>query len=1344
MSFHHIPCGSPVNHSEELATERTKALLKAVGGDWVLLTNLALITNQDRQPDDLDMVLIGPCGVLLVEVKHWDATWVATNDAKAMDEARKLCDKAKRLGSLVRRALNNINVRVEQVFLVTREPTGSGLKDRLGGAATWTLKSLPAEIKKLSTTGLDARQVAALAQALEPRTRLQLDGKVRRIADYQNLELASPSGQRFHRIYRGVHRRTLEKVVVHVYDLSASDEKDPLRVAKREFEALQVLQKCRFVARMRDSFQELPEYPGEVWMYSVFDISAPSVERRSKDEDWTLPERIAFAQQSFEALREIHGITDEQSIPIIHRQLTPAHLLVGAKNRPVITGFELARLPYTQTIAGALPAYLKGDWLAPELVLSGLAAATAASDVYALCQVLSSLFPQEPRLLEVLQRGMANVAAERISLDVLLAEWQALMKPEAAVAEAEQESKVSTPRAEFWCEGTEITFRKQKYRVLTSLGSGGVGRTFKVEHFDPDTDENFGTYVAKVIHSGMAGRAALKAYRRVRAHSNPAGLATVFDVADEWEADRVVALLQWVPGESLHGLRDGLVGLAMSECNASSLEQLLRQWLQAGCQALAALHSQNLVHGDMSAKNLIYRPGTLTLTDFDLVTQVGTSTWGVGTVAFASPEAARQEALQPSDDLFALAASVFSVAFGRESPFTQPDGAMDKARGLHWLPGDRESAGSLAEFLDKATARDRAFRFRDALEALDWLQKRASPMAEEAATYADGIAAHPLTNRTEQTVPWLDSLLSVYPGSPHGNIETRGLDSPFALATYVPTKLEEELIRDLRERKVRLIILCGNAGDGKTALLQRLAASFGIEHAQSATRIWEAKTADGLTLKANLDGSAAWQGRSADELLNELLEPFMNGVPDDDRAHLLAINDGRLMKWLDDNEGRTGSLLGALSTFLAHDEVERDLPAHFRFISLNHRSLVGGVEEMAIPEIKAIFLNRLIDALLGGREAAATWSVCQHCLAWDRCAAGPTAQRLLADSNTLEGQRGLRLRERLADALQAVHQRGNVHITARELRGTLSYLLFGVRSCIDLHHHPELNVCEPASLERIGDMAFDPLSPLRIDGGKDGKANLLSELAELDPALEAHPHLDRWLLGNSGREVGGAGPTYPGHSLASARRRAYFEWMPAEIAALTGSSDGLGLAGGEHLAAFRTASLRSAEQNRDLCQRVCRGISHLEDLPALALTRVGYVPLRIPSRTPTESKFWIEQPLTRFRLEPDLPSVRDPAITLLPRRLRLIFTCECGREETLPLGYALFATLLRLAAGEQLSEARSDDLFANLQIFTQRLAQENNRSMLAWSPKEDDKLHYLSLRLQDGKQALVFEYLPAT
>ena len=51
--------------------------------------------------------------------------------------------------------------------------------------------------------------------------------------------------------------------------------------------------------------------------------------------------------------------------------------------------------------------------------------------------------------------------------------------------------------------------------------------------------------------------------------------------------------------------------------------------------------------------------------------------------------------------------------------------------------------------------------------------------------------------------------------------------------------------------------------------------------------------ADGLVVRINFDGSAAWKGRSADELLDEFLGPFQNGPPSADVIHLLAINDGR-------------------------------------------------------------------------------------------------------------------------------------------------------------------------------------------------------------------------------------------------------------------------------------------------------------------------------------------------------------------------------------------------------------------------------------------------------------------
>ena len=129
----------------------------------------------------------------------------------------------------------------------------------------------------------------------------------------------------------------------------------------------------------------------------------------------------------------------------------------------------------------------------------------------------------------------------------------------------------------------------------------------------------------------------------------------------------------------------------------------------------------------------------------------------------------------------------------------------------------------------------------------------------------------------------------------------------------------------------------------------------------------------------------------------------------------------------------------------------------------------------------------------------------------------------------------------------------------------------------------------------------------------------------------------------------------------------------------------------------------------------------------------------ITPRTPTETYFWVEKPLDRFRLEAEWPLVRDIPLPILPRRLNLVYRAANGREDVLSMGYELFHTLLSLASGEQLSELRSDDLFANLAIFTQRLAKEDEGHLLACNPKSDTTLYRLGIKRSLSEQQLACE-----
>jgi len=71
------------------------------------------------------------------------------------------------------------------------------------------------------------------------------------------------------------------------------------------------------------------------------------------------------------------------------------------------------------------------------------------------------------------------------------------------------------------------------------------------------------------------------------------------------------------------------------------------------------------------------------------------------------------------------------------------------------------------------------------------------------------------------------------------------------------------------------------------------------------------------------------------------------------------------------------------------------------------------------------------------------------------------------------------------------------------------------------------------------------------------------------------------------------------------------------------------------------------------------------------------------------------------------------------------------------MAYELFHTLLELESGFQLDDTTSDDLFANLAIFTQRLAQEGESSLFAWNPQEEGNFYKVGIDKSLGHQLLV-------
>jgi len=1326
-----FPCAPAVNESERLAFEHLRSRLQSAQGDdqWVLLTNLAFSLTHQLQPDEIDVVAIGPQGVRVVEVKHWTSQWVDANSSTVAHEAGRVTKKAAKIGTTLRKIVRDLP-HVTGAFLLTQEASKvRKLVDKeVRGVRFYSLNGWSGALGIGMATVLTPQQVMTLGLKLEPKAAVAMDGSLRRLAGYVNLELQTPKNQRFHRVYKGSHPAWQDRVLLHLYDLGASDDPHAEAKAKREFDALHRLQLHAWAPRILDSYQDAPGYAGEMHFFTLVDPLAPSIEARAADASWDTPSRLTFARAAFRAVAELHDSGSGEE-PMVHRNLNPGTILVKHDNSPILTGFDRTRIPSEISVASGSPP--SGEWaktIAPEIRAEGLGRADHRSDIYSLCVSLVCLFSgQEDRArqlaLGALAKGHAEKPEDRATLKDL----------DNGLAELLGESvlPVTAPPARFWTEDQVVRFRDGDYRIVARLGSGGVGTTFKVVQVDRSTREDLGTYVAKVGHDREVGTRVLRSYSLARSHiGREPGLSTIFEVAPEWKENDFIALMTWIKGAPLGEFR-GMFPLLAEDQQEESPEALGLRWLRAMCEAMGVLHRNGLIHGDISPRNMIVSGSDIVLTDYDFVGKVGEVSAAPGTVLYCAPSYQEKRRASPTDDIYALAASFFHVVFDRE-PFRY-GGVLAKERGPNWDGVPRADYPTLSSFLDRATHPDHAQRFPSVVEALASLSQSPAKDVESKPASVKGtnkLSPKPVPDRKEhehqpamvreEQVQWLLPLLQSYPGSQRGNSETRGLDTDFAAQTYVKTGLEETLYQDILERRVRLVILCGNAGDGKTSLLQQLAARLGLGRHSSSEGLLQGQTKDGLVVSINLDGSAAREKLSADQILDEFLAPFRDGPPHEDIAHLLAINDGRLLEWIESADSRANVAETALTKEL-HDLLQGEAirpGSHIRFVSLNQRSLVGGITADG-RQIETAFLDRLVDQMYGGEQAKTIWAPCLSCSAQGRCEVFRAAKIFgpHGSAATTNKEIQTRARRRLFDAMQAVHLRGETHITVRELRSALAYVLFGLHFCDDYH-----SLAGPAALP-YWDRAFSPDSAAR-------QGDLLRELERFDPALEVHPRIDRHLRGQTLTEDAAMPPRYPGLSLESARRRAYFEWPEEQITRISREPDALDLARGRHLALFRDLPLMNdAQAKNDLCGKLCAGISRLEDLPTQARDRLGVVPLRITPRTPTETAFWVEKPLSYFRIEADLkPEV--PGLERLHRQAHLIYRYRNGGEERLRLGADLFHLLLELSDGYQIGDVSTDDAFANLSIFVQRLVREDEREMFVWNPMRDNTIFKVSAHIE--------------
>jgi eukaryotic-like serine/threonine-protein kinase len=200
------------------------------------------------------------------------------------------------------------------------------------------------------------------------------------------------------------------------------------------------------------------------------------------------------------------------------------------------------------------------------------------------------------------------------------------------------------------------------YQILDELGSGGMGRVWRVRNVITDRVE-----AMKVLLPDLAGRQELAArfQREIKLmaslnHPNIAALRTAF-TAD----NQLYMVMEYVEGVTMADLVEK--GPIPVNDAVNYISQVL--------SAVGYAHQQHIIHRDIKPANMMLTPqGVIKLMDFGIarageersLTMTGTT---MGSLSYMSPEQVKGEATDGRSDLYSVGVSLYEFVTGQR-PFT--------------------------------------------------------------------------------------------------------------------------------------------------------------------------------------------------------------------------------------------------------------------------------------------------------------------------------------------------------------------------------------------------------------------------------------------------------------------------------------------------------------------------------------------------------------------------------------------------------------------------------------------------------------------------------------------------
>jgi len=279
------------------------------------------------------------------------------------------------------------------------------------------------------------------------------------------------------------------------------------------------------------------------------------------------------------------------------------------------------------------------------------------------------------------------------------------------------------------------------YQILDELGSGGMGRVWRVRNVITDRVE-----AMKVLLPDLAGRQELAArfQREIKVmaslnHPNIAALRTAF-TAD----NQLYMVMEYVEGTTAaEKLEHGSIPVPDA---LNYIGQVL--------SAVSYAHSQKVIHRDIKPANMMLTPqGVIKLMDFGIarggedrsLTMTGTT---MGSLNYMSPEQVKGEPTDARSDLYSCGVSLYEMVTGQRPFVATSDYSIMAAhvRETPKPPVDLHPGlpATLNEIILMAIAKDPSQRFQTAdafRNALSSVPVAASPVISQAALDASTVTS---------------------------------------------------------------------------------------------------------------------------------------------------------------------------------------------------------------------------------------------------------------------------------------------------------------------------------------------------------------------------------------------------------------------------------------------------------------------------------------------------------------------------------------------------------------------------------------------------------------------------